>query len=196
MVRPSPLPSLEPRLWPCFLLSLLLVVSSRVVHFVFWSLICCLGRTQIQISLEFLDLDTVQQARSNVLPIAIVNLKEENYSYEAIFSKEFQQNLLTDIIPFDGHKVKNEWVLVADKKGVWDMTEDEEGKSYGWSKPTKLGEPEVSQSGPKKFCHYCDACPSQATDFKRPILSSTCFPFLITFPETTVFCPSNQNRIF
>ncbi len=120
-------------------------------------------------------------------------MKEENYSYEAIFSKQFQQNLLTEVFPFDGLQVKNEWILVADKKGVWDMTEDEEGQSYGWSKPQKLGEHEVLNAGystTKKFCHYCDACPSQATDFERPILSSmSSTPFsLALHPDSPFSC--------
>jgi hypothetical protein len=130
-----------------------------------------LGRTQIQVSLEFLDLDTVQQSRNNVLPIAIVNLPESPDSYRSIFTEEFVEELLKDKIPYQGGEVDSDIYLVSDMAGIWDIL----GEGYGWSNST-----EKTKTPQKPFCHYCDACPNQCQELEpKKIIPGICFSVFI-----------------
>ena len=103
---------------------------------------------QVQTSLEFLNLDHVNQSRNNVYPIQIANIKESpevdfiesskfyiHQAYTIIF-----QNLADGIkkkeVIWEGTKIFLEDILVGDMKALWDLT------GGGWSDS-------------KSCCHYC-----------------------------------------
>lgn len=84
----------------------------------------------------------MDQSRDNVFPIAIVNLDESHSNFETIFTEQFRQELLNEIIQYGSTNVQSENILVGDYHGVWEIL-----GTHGWAIPEKSAVSPAGQPG-------------------------------------------------